>query len=215
MGRSYKFCNTAWDRVRSCNSCRLELPFRRTIPRLEEASNSAFTPRHPKWAEVSSGDWDDWRWQSRNSIRSVEQLRELLPFTDSEVVALERLGKEYKVAIPPYYFSLIDPATPNDPIRRQSVPSPQEAENPSGYALEDPLEEDQDSPVRGLTHRYPDRALLVTTPICTMYCRFCTRKRTTMVQGGWDAISRDDHRMIDYVKAHSEIRDVILSGGIR
>ena len=79
--------------------------------------------------------------------------------------------------------------------------------------MEDPLEEDKDSPVPGLTHRYPDRALLVTTHVCTMYCRFCTRKRATMVRGGWDAISRNDERMIEYVRDHPEIRDVIVSGG--
>ena len=66
--------------------------------------------------------------------------------------------------------------------------------------MEDPLEEDKDSPVPGLTHRYPDRALLVTTHVCTMYCRFCTRKRATMDRGGWDAISHDDERMIEYVR---------------
>ena len=118
-----------------------------------------------------------------------------------------------RLAIPPYYFSLIDPDDPDDPIRLQSVPSPLEQANPSGYELEDPLEEDKDSPVPGLTHRYPDRALLVTTHVCTMYCRFCTRKRATMVRGGWDAVSRNDERMIEYVRDHPEIRDVIVSGG--
>jgi lysine 2,3-aminomutase len=120
---------------------------------------------------------------------------------------------EFKIAIPPYYFSLINPDDPADPIRLQSVPSPLEHENPSGYELEDPLEEDKDSPVPGLTHRYPDRVLLVATHVCTMYCRYCTRKRATMVRGGWDAISRDDERMIEYIQDHPEIRDVIVSGG--
>ena len=91
--------------------------------------------------------------------------------------------------------------------RRSSWP------RPPGTELEDPLEEDKDSPVPGLTHRYPDRALLVTTHVCTMYCRFCTRKRATMVRGGWDAVSRDDERMVEYVRDHPEIRDVIVSGG--
>jgi lysine 2,3-aminomutase len=127
--------------------------------------------------------------------------------------AIGSLEGEYKLAIPPYYFSLIDPDDPNDPIRLQSVASPLELRNESGYELEDPLEEDKDAPVPGLTHRYPDRALLVTTHVCTMYCRFCTRKRATMVRGGWDAISRNDERMVDYVRDHPEIRDVIVSGG--
>ncbi len=169
--------------------------------------------RHPLWANVPQSQWDDWRWQSQNSIRSVRQLRHLITFSESEIEAIGRLEGEYKLAIPPYYFSLINPDDPNDPIRTQSVPSPLEAENPSGYELEDPLEEDLDSPVRGLTHRYPDRALLVTTHVCSMYCRFCTRKRATMVRGGWDAVSRDDQRMVDYVASHPEIRDVIVSGG--
>lgn len=169
--------------------------------------------RHPLWQDVSEQNWNDWRWQSQHAIRSVRQLRDLLPFSDEELEAIGRLEGEYKLAIPPYYFSLIDPNDPNDPIRLQSVTSPLEAENPSGFELEDPLEEDKDSPVPGLTHRYPDRALLVTTHVCTMYCRFCTRKRATMVRGGWDAINRNDQRMIDYIRNHREIRDVIVSGG--
>src|SRR5271168_4960429 len=169
--------------------------------------------RHPLWRDVPDQQWNDWRWQSQNAIRSVRQLRDLLPFTPEELEVIGTLETEYKTAIPPYYFSLIDPTDPNDPIRLQSVPSPLETENPSGYELEDPLEEDKDAPVPGLTHRYPDRALLVTTHVCTMYCRFCTRKRATMVRGGWDAISRNDERMIEYIRDHKEIRDVIVSGG--
>jgi lysine 2,3-aminomutase len=169
--------------------------------------------RHPLWREVPDHQWNDWRWQSQNAIRSVRQLRDLLPFTEEELEAIGSLEAHYKLAIPPYYFSLINPDDPNDPIRLQSVASPLEMVNESGYELEDPLEEDKDAPVPGLTHRYPDRALLVTTHVCTMYCRFCTRKRATMVRGGWDAISRNDERMIEYVRAHPEIRDVIVSGG--
>src|SRR5437588_1280878 len=167
--------------------------------------------RHPLWRDVPDKQWDDWRWQSQNAVRSVRQLRNLLPFSPDELEAIGALEAEYKLAIPPYYFSLIDVDDPNDPIRLQSVTSPLEAR--SSFELEDPLEEDKDSPVPGLTHRYPDRALLVTTHVCTMYCRFCTRKRATMVRGGWDAISRDDERMIDYVRSHPEVRDVVVSGG--
>ena len=169
--------------------------------------------RHPQWGDVPDEQWDDWRWQTHNSIRSVRQLRNLLRFTPDELEALGRLEGEYKLAIPPYYFSLIDPDDPDDPIRLQSVPSPLEEENPSGYELDDPLEEDKDSPVPGLTHRYPDRALLITTPNCTMYCRYCTRKRATLTRGGWEGVSADDERMIEYVRSHREIRDVIVSGG--
>jgi lysine 2,3-aminomutase len=169
--------------------------------------------RHPIWADVPDHLWDDWRWQSQHAIRSVRQLRDLLSFSPAEAAALETLADKYKTAIPPYYFSLIRPDDPADPIRIQSVPAAAELENPSGYELEDPLEEDKDMPVPGLTHRYPDRALIAITHVCSMYCRFCTRKRKTMVRGGWESISEDDERMMDYVRTHPEIRDVIVSGG--
>ncbi|MBV9121906.1 MAG: KamA family radical SAM protein [Planctomycetes bacterium] len=180
---------------------------------VEEEEPPGKPRRHVLWRHVPETQWNDWRWQSQNAIRSVRQLRDLLPFTPEELEAIGALEAEYKLAIPPYYFSLINPDDPHDPIRLQSVTSPLEMVNRSGYELEDPLEEDKDAPVPGLTHRYPDRALLVTTHVCTMYCRFCTRKRATMVRGGWDAISRNDERMIDYVRTHPEIRDVIVSGG--
>jgi len=180
---------------------------------LEDEEPPSQPRRHAQWRDVPDEQWDDWRWQTQNSVRSVRQLRHLLRFTPHELEALGRLESEYKLAIPPYYFSLIDPEDPNDPIRLQSVPSPLEAENPSGYELDDPLEEEKDSPVPGLTHRYPDRVLLITTPNCSMYCRYCTRKRATLTRGGWDAVSADDERMIEYVREHREIKDVIVSGG--
>jgi lysine 2,3-aminomutase len=188
-------------------------PFARIVSSGEEEEPPGKSRRHPLWRDVPDHLWNDWRWQSQNAIRSVRQLRELLPFTAEELQAIGQLETEYKTAIPPYYFSLINPDDPVDPIRLQAVPSPLEQQNLSGYELEDPLEEDKDSPVPGLTHRYPDRALLITTHVCTMYCRFCTRKRATMVRGGWDAISRNDERMIEYIRDHEEIRDVIVSGG--
>jgi lysine 2,3-aminomutase len=169
------------------------------------------TRRHDAWKDVPAHQWDDWRWQNQNAVRSVRQLRTLLHFSKSELEAIGRLESEYKIAIPPYYFSLIDPDDPTDPIRLQSVPS--SLEEASGFELDDPLEEDKDSPVPGLTHRYPDRVLMVTTPNCSMYCRYCTRKRSTLTRGGWEQVSKDDERMIDYVRQHSEIRDVIVSGG--
>jgi lysine 2,3-aminomutase len=184
-----------------------------TPPAFDDDEPPSTPRRHPAWDDVPQHQWDDWRWQMQNAVRSVRQLRTLLTFTDAELEAVGRLEADYKVVIPPYYFSLIDPADPADPIRLQSVPDPRELDNPSGYELEDPLEEDKDSPVPGVTHRYPDRALLITTPACSMYCRFCTRKRATLTRGGWEAVTRSDRRMVEYVEKHPEIRDVIVSGG--
>ncbi len=169
--------------------------------------------RHPHWKEVPLAQWEDWRWQMQNAVRTTSQLVELLPHSQREIVALESLESQYKLAIPPYYFSLIDVDDPHDPIRLQSCPSALEMTSETGLELEDPLEEDKDSPVPGLTHRYPDRVLMVTTHVCSMYCRFCTRKRVTMDRDGWDAPSHNDQRMIQYVREHAEIHDVIVSGG--
>src|SRR6185437_3981817 len=140
--------------------------------------------RHPLWQDVPLAQWEDWRWQMQNAIRTTSQVAELLPHSPAEIAALEGLEAQYKLAIPPYYFSLINVADPHDPIRLQSAPSPLEMVSQSGQELADPLEEDKDSPVPGLTHRYPDRVLMVTTHVCTMYCRFCTRKRVTMDRDG-------------------------------
>ncbi len=167
--------------------------------------------RHPIWHDVPDANWDDWRWQTQNSIRSVRQLRNLLAFSPEELEALGELESDFKLAIPPYYFSLIETENAADPIRLQSVPSP--LERTSDFQLEDPLEEDKDSPVPGLTHRYPDRVLMLTTPNCSMYCRYCTRKRATLTRGGWEGVSKNDERMIDYVRKNPQIRDVIVSGG--
>ena len=141
--------------------------------------------RHPAWADVPDRDWADWRWQSQHAIRSPKQIAELLPVGIEERRALETLATSFKTAIPPYYFSLIDPLDPADPIRLQSVPSAAELEGHGEVTEDDPLDEDKDSPVPGLTHRYPDRApLLVTTHVCTMYCRFCTPQRLPTMRRG-------------------------------
>ena len=177
---------------------------------LSAASQAA---RHPRWRDVDDRLWHDWHWQRQHAIRAIDQLTELLPFSPAETATLKSLETKYRMAVPPYYFSLIDVNDPHDPIRLQAIPSPLEAATESEVELDDPLDEEQDSPVPGVIHRYPDRALLITTPVCSMYCRFCTRKRVTMDREGWDAPSHDEQRMIEYIRETTEIRDVILSGG--
>ena len=171
------------------------------------------SPRHPEWKDVPGEQWEDWRWQMHNAVRTTQKLAELLPIPTQGLAALAELETQYKLAIPPYYLSLINPEDPYDPIGLQALPNLAETVGTSAVELEDPLEEDKDSPVPGLTHRYPDRVLLVTTPVCSMYCRFCTRKRVTMDRDGWDAPSHDDRRMVDYIRNHPEIHDCIISGG--
>src|SRR6059058_1219612 len=113
---------------------------RQTLKGFEEEEPPGKPRRHPLWRDVPETQWNDWRWQSQNAIRSVRQLRDLLPFTPEELEAIGSLEAHYKLAIPPYYFSLIDASDPQDPIRLQSVTSPLEMRNESGYELEDPLE---------------------------------------------------------------------------
>ena len=124
------------------DSPRSSLPPAFTADGFDDDEPPSRSRRHPEWADVPDAQWDDWRWQSQNAIRSVRQLRNLIPFSAEELEAIGALEAEYKLAIPPYYFSLIDCNNPNDPIRLQSVTSPLEAN--SSFELEDPLEEDKD-----------------------------------------------------------------------
>src|SRR5579871_3428726 len=94
--------------------------------------------RHPFWNDVPDELWTDWRWQRQHAVRTTAELAELLPLPPEEIAALEGLETKYRTAIPPYYFSLINPADPDDPIRLQSVPSSREEVNVSGVELDDP-----------------------------------------------------------------------------
>ncbi len=176
-------------------------------PRAEEPPSPA-----PDCPAASSRDtlWNDWRWQIRNRIRTLEQLSAYLPGL-SERADLKAVISKYPMAITPYYASLIRVPDLSDPIFRMSVPNPQELSDPPCLS-EDPLEEHVDMPVPGLIHRYKDRALLIATTTCSMYCRHCTRKRIAGTRE--TAISlRRLRQVVEYLQAHPEICDVIISGG--
>ena len=161
--------------------------------------------------DVSDKDWNDWRWQVRNRIETLDELKKHIKLTEEEEAGIKESLKTLRMAITPYYLSLINPDDPNDPIRKQSVPSALELHK-SKADLEDPLHEDSDSPVPGLTHRYPDRVLMLITDQCSMYCRHCTRRRFA---GQKDASSPLEHidAAIDYIARTPQVRDVLLSGG--
>jgi len=148
---------------------------------------------------------EDWREQLGQSASSVEDLGDRFDFNLDDI---REVIKKYPMRITPYYFNLI--ASKDDPIWKQCVPDIKELEDPVG--LEDPLHEEVDSPVPGLTHRYPDRVLLLVSNQCAMYCRFCTRKRK--VGDPFKRITKEQiMRGVQYIKEHKEVRDVILSGG--
>ena len=155
--------------------------------------------------------WNDWKWQFRHRITSTDQLKKILPLTRQEEDEINTCLGAFRMAITPYYASLINPRDPNDPIRKQAVPSILETRADEND-LSDPLGEMADSPVPHVVHRYPDRVLLLVTLQCAMYCRHCTRRR---------AVGEEDkpiteaqlQKAIAYIRAHKEIRDVLISGG--
>ncbi|MDV2990084.1 MAG: KamA family radical SAM protein [Dehalogenimonas sp.] len=166
--------------------------------------------RHKLFPDVSDAEWNDWRWHFRNRVTTVEALSRFLPLSVKERTRLKLVSARYPLAITPYYLSLVNPADPHDPIRRQAVPCVQELTDTAGR--EDPLEEHSHSPVPGLVHRYPDRVLLVLTDICPMLCRHCTRKREWR-NGGWVQNPDRINAMLDYIRRTPAVRDVIISGG--
>jgi len=174
--------------------------------------NDKYLDRKAKYfPNVLEKDWNDWHWQVRNRIRFTKELEKFLPLTDEEKHDMDKLLSKFRMSITPYYLCLIDPENPDCPIRKQAVPSVEEI-NVSQYDMEDPLAEDTDSPVPGLTHRYPDRVLFLITDMCSMYCRHCTRRRFAGHHDKAMPLERID-KAIEYIRNHPEVRDVLLSGG--
>lgn len=163
------------------------------------------------FTDVSQELWNDWNWQIKNRITTVKDLKRYIPLTESEEEGIIKCLENLRMSITPYYLSLIDIKNPKDPIRKQSIPTSNELKI-SKEDLDDPLHEDEDSPVPGLTHRYPDRALLLITDQCAMYCRHCTRRRFAGQKDDAQPLSQIDNA-IEYIKNTPVIRDVVLSGG--
>lgn len=161
--------------------------------------------------DVSDEDWNDWHWQVRNRIETLEQLKALVKLTPEEEEGVSESLKTIRMAITPYYLSLINPDDPHDPVRMQSIPTANEL-NVAPEDQLDPLSEDEDSPVPGLTHRYPDRVLFLITDMCSMYCRHCTRRRFAGQKDASSPRERID-KAIEYIERTPEVRDVLLSGG--
>ncbi len=166
--------------------------------------------RSAAFAEVPDEKWNDWRWQLSNRLNSVDDFSNVLKLTESEKKALSSPGL-FRVDVTPYYVSLIDPNDPDDPIRKQIIPTAGEIDAFTGQ-MEDSLAEDRHSPVPGLVHRYPDRVLMLVTTQCASYCRYCTRAR--IVGDPTQTFSHADFEaQIEYIKRTPQVRDVLLSGG--
>jgi lysine 2,3-aminomutase len=165
----------------------------------------------PLWKDISPEQWNDWKWQVSNRITTADQLKQVIELTPEEEAGVKECLKTLRGAITPYYALLMDPKDPNCPIRKQAVPTSLELHKADADML-DPLHEDEDSPVPGLTHRYPDRALLLITDQCAMYCRHCTRRRFA---GQHDEQMPMEiiERAMEYIRSTPVIRDVLISGG--
>ncbi|MCX7023517.1 MAG: lysine 2,3-aminomutase [Spirochaetes bacterium] len=167
--------------------------------------------RLPLYKDVKPEEWNDWHWQMQNNIRDVETLDKVVPLSDREKQDIGVVLRKFRMAITPYYASLIDQDNPVCAVRLQAIPRlPETVDDPSDQ--DDPLHEDSDSPVPGLTHRYPDRVLLLVTHICSMNCRHCTRRRLV---GSEDSHLSMDYidKAIEYIRKTPIIRDVVISGG--
>jgi len=163
------------------------------------------------YPNVSDEDWNSWNWQVRNRITTVDELIKYIDLDEEEIKSINNVLGQFRMAITPYYFTLINPENKIDPVRLQAVPSISEM-NIGAHDLEDPLFEDGDSVVPGLTHRYPDRVLFLITDMCSMYCRHCTRRRFAGQQDSGSKLDNVD-KAIEYIKNHKEVNDVLLSGG--
>lgn len=168
-------------------------------------------PRPAIWKDVPDSDWNSWIWQQQKRIKSMDVLEKVINVTEEERNAFKDSHEMFNMGITPYYASLIDPNDPNCPIRLQSVPKQGEL-NILPTDWEDPLQEERDMPVPGITHRYPDRVLFYTTHNCPVYCRHCTRKRKVSDPTS-SAANKQLEESLAYIEAHKEIRDVVISGG--
>jgi lysine 2,3-aminomutase len=182
-----------------------------TIELLPEKEFRSHAPGYWKDQLVPAADWNSAKWQLKNRITTLSQLEEHLVLADEERAGVLLSGNKLAMAITPHYFNLIDPLDPDCPIRRQVIPRIEETLDDPGE-MADPCGEDSHMPVPGLVHRYPDRVLFLVTDRCAAYCRYCTRSR--VVSGvGEQTLHMEHEAAFRYLEKHTEIRDVLLSGG--
>lgn len=169
------------------------------------------TKPNPVWEDVESDLWDNWIWQQSNRVKTLQTCEKVVKMTEDEVRAFKDSSEKFHVGITPYYSSLMDPDDPACPIRLQSVPQAGELKvYPEDLA--DPLNEEGDMPTPCITHRYPDRVLFYVTHNCPVYCRHCTRKRKVSDPSS-ATMNRQMEEAFKYLEEHTEVRDIVISGG--
>jgi lysine 2,3-aminomutase len=183
-----------------------------TEPPRRRESRRSYYDRILEVLKPTPAQWDDWKWHFRNRFNTVDKLARVMPLSESQRKRLRVVSIKYPFSITPYYLSLVRRDDPNDPVLLQSLPSFDEILS-AGTGEPDPLDEKDDSPVPGLVHRYPDRALLVITDICPLLCRHCTRKREWDGGNWWIRRRPELEAALDHLRKTKSIRDVIISGG--
>jgi len=155
-------------------------------------------------------DWNNWKWQVKNSIHDAATLAKIISLTDQEINDIEKTESQYRWSISPYFASLIDPEDRNCPIRKQAVPSILEYMDKE--VIKDPYAIVYNSPAPLITRLYADRLIINVTNICAMFCRHCLRKKDIAHK---DMIyPKDDvQAAIDYIAESPEVRDVLITGG--
>jgi lysine 2,3-aminomutase len=165
------------------------------------------------FSDVPRALWNDWRWQLRRRIKTIEELQRIFVLSEDEASAVRRHTGSLPVGITPYYAHLLDRDNPNQGLRRTHIPVGDEYLTAPGETT-DPLQEDARLAVPGLVHRYPDRVLFLVTGSCSTYCRYCTRSRLVGDPGGPYSFSMPQwERALDYLESATTVRDVLLSGG--
>lgn len=164
------------------------------------------------WGKVSVAQWDDWKWQFRNRVRSPMQLAAIMNEPVLSSKQYKSVVRTYPMAITPYYLSLLYTAGESDPLRRQCFPDFRELDHSPGDA-DDPLDEEMAMPVPGLIHCYPDRCLAIVTSICAVNCRHCNRKRMWRGKKRSPGTREWLQTMVDHVARTPALREVIISGG--
>jgi lysine 2,3-aminomutase len=177
---------------------------------IQLVSNRSSEFIHRYFPLSTTDSWNDWKWQLRNSITNIEDLKKIIKLSEKEIMAINNLKGRLPLRITPYFASLIWNTNYSHPLRRNVIPVVEELlQNPSEQS--DPLHEHSFSPVKGIVHRYPDRVLFTVTQVCSSYCRYCTRSHSV---GKLDKLGRQDfEKAFNYIRSHKEVRDVLISGG--
>jgi lysine 2,3-aminomutase len=162
-------------------------------------------------SDVSPENWRDWAWQMRNSLKSQNDFARVFSLQNDELNGFQATKEIFQVRATPYYAALASKDQALDPIRMILMPSSREQVSGTQQML-DPLGERQNNPTSRIIHRYPDRLLFLVTDICSVYCRYCTRKHFTATEQAF-AKSAEYEQALNYIKSHTGVREVILSGG--